>query len=144
MTPATINHQPQPNRKPSFKFEGTMLSRVQTMNVNKIKCLNEKDQRKLNPNNKSKINFEFDEETIEAYKTVHDLNNDQKPEIYQKITPGNSLNKRQPSQLISPNSTNFSNSYSLSSSNSHFVNILVGDKSTHQISLDSGIYLPSE
>ena len=125
-TPATISAQA--NRKPSFKFEGTMLSRVQNMNVNKIKCLNEKDPRKNKLNNKS--HFDFDEETIENYKNVE-------------------LNKRCPTQTqqqqqqapMSP--SHFSNSYSLSSTNSHFMNVLGADKS-NQLSLDSGIFLPSE
>jgi hypothetical protein len=103
-------------RKPSFKFESNIFNRVQNMNISKIKCLD---------SNGKQISKPLDEnETTTSqsdFKSIISSN---------KIITMNGDNLKRHKLII--------NKFN---ENSQQPNVI---KSNHQISLDSGIYLPSE
>ena len=139
------------NRKPSFKFESNILNRVQNMNMSKVK------------NNFSKPEVEIKSKNEETETMSHLIKNGiiNNPN-FQLMNKRNSLNrsenvfdnqmkllKRQQSMnkpttptMIKPESTSETTTPTAAANN---LSMMLNNKSSnHQISLDSGIYLPSE
>jgi hypothetical protein len=99
-------------RKPSFKFESNIFSRVQNMNISKVKCL-DPNGKLLDENETTKGQSDF--------KSIISSNN---------LATMNGDNLKRHKLII--------NKFN---ENNQVHNVI---KSNHQISLDSGIYLPSE
>ena len=131
----SLNHTSLSNRKPSFKFESNILNRVQNMNLsNNTAALNNKQH--ATPSSKSSSHAS--------------LNSNLNTEIEQHqgedvfyTNPRNIFEKK-----IQQNNTSSGMVMRMPSINKSNINIVrtnnQGNNSLHQISLDSGIYLPSD
>ena len=149
-------------RKPSFKFESNILNRVQNMsNGNKMKCFNKNNGALLISTSSQKNNTE----TIESTEIKRNsLNNETQhqscntsSEQIKLLKRHQSINKSvitnetianmlKPSNLMNAkmNLINNITQQSTTTSSTMMTSNHHNSKSNHQISLDSGIYLPSE
>lgn len=140
--PTAHHHHSMTNRKPSFKFESTILNKVQFMNMSKT-------EPKMQPLNETKVllaNHESDlgkrsslgrdADTYEHKSTIRRQQSTNSSKSYTQHQ------QQQQAQLQHQASKKMNTSAKLPSAQSIMINQIKMNQ--HQMSLDSGIFLPSE
>jgi len=132
------------NRKPSFKFESTILNKVQFMNMSKT-------EPKMQPLNETKVllashesdlgkrsSLGRDADTYEHKSTIRRQQSTNSSKSYTQ----HQQQQQQQAQLQHQASKKMNTSAKLPSAQSIMINQIKMNQ--HQMSLDSGIFLPSE
>ena len=186
-TYATLNHSaPIANRKPSFKFESSILNRVQNMNLNSSSSTNNNTKIKCMPSNKmprqptaASTNKASSQAYLNEQDTLSHHSEEYSDDVFSKSSNSAVTHSSHSNNMVttndfikraSLNSSSASSSSAMSYNNydtttqikrqqsinkaqqqqiqqqqqRHHYDTSGGKSNNHQISLDSGIYLPSE